>query len=1001
MHSRFSISNSFAAALVAGVMLATRLWGQGQAVFENNTDTLLSTNVPQVAATTFINSARFTIGGGFTIAGSGLPFDTLYTLYFTNKTSGRMEGYPGFRLDFSTNTSPAVIERFPASVIYNQGKIYGATWLDLWATNIVSPGQLSAGVEGLIHLRGNNVNLSRSFIRVGGDPDYPELDVGDAFSTSGGYINPRGITDTYWSVGRDGTLSGSNGVSLNLPFIQQNFATPLSSTPSHQVLTLSTLGRNRVITNIMSLPSSSRGSFGQYDAFVFSNIVSSTSALVQIVFTPTNNNAVASGITPSVRFGSGIVPIIELRAPYFDPVAQASRLLTLYLSDYAQFYTNYTLQTGYDRNTYLAEGTLTATGTRRPNNYLLSYAAPTEWSFSQLPNLPYSNVVFYPATAITNRASYRYTAYSALINATNSFLGLVSPVFYANPSNAPGRLQIEADNLDLRQARIHAENIVNISTTNLIGNTLALVDAPIVQYNLGSTQSVLHVSNLVASTFNRFWGQIAVWSAFWTVPYTNQDLITGNWETNYTEFHVTFVDYEFYPTIPVNLYEFNARATNLVLHDSLSPSTALKLDAESLTVAGQAGNPASLTLPVSAGWGPETFPRLKHLTNDGNILITQAADFSTRLATNDIYGQPTVVEVPYLNLINHGSLNAASHRILATNFVNSGSLIASLGGIQLRLTNGTLAGGWLSAQSDVDIRAINFTAAASSLSAGGALILDVTNRLSDAGPATLNDWVVHDGVTLLRPPRTGDLLGTRITSEAAFNTLVRHIWAGRNLGPTPAGYSNNAALGQLILDGADLALFEFAGAGTNNALYVDYLEFRGFTTNIASALQIATNLTIYFANANLSPDKLNGALGGRLRWVYQYTGAFSSTNLIVDGRTVTINAALLQSMFSDLDADGIPNKLDPTPYLSGRDIDLQVEFVRTPALQAQLSWMAIQRSTSLLEYTTNLAAGPWLPLTSITQGPQNGRLTVLDPVRPGAPRYYRVRVEPFIGLSQP
>jgi hypothetical protein len=254
---------------------------------------------------------------------------------------------------------------------------------------------------------------------------------------------------------------------------------------------------------------------------------------------------------------------------------------------------------------------------------------------------------------------------------------------------------------------------------------------------------------------------------------------------------------------------------------------------------------------------------------------------------------------------------------------------------------------------------------------------------------------------MLRRPRTGNLLGTRITSHAAFNTLVRHVWAGRNLGATPAGYSNNVALGQLVLDGGELALFEFAGAGTNDALYVDYLEFRGFATNVASALQIAPNLTIYFANANLSPDKLNGALGGRLRWVYQYTGAFSSTNLVVDGRTVTLNAALLQSMFSDLDADGIPNKLDPTPWPSGRDLDFRVEFVRTPALQAQLSWMAIRHSTSLVEYTTNLTAGPWLPLTTITQGPQNGRLTVLDPVRPDAPRYYRLRVEPFIGLTQP
>jgi hypothetical protein len=166
-------------------------------------------------------------------------------------------------------------------------------------------------------------------------------------------------------------------------------------------------------------------------------------------------------------------------------------------------------------------------------------------------------------------------------------------------------------------------------------------------------------------------------------------------------------------------------------------------------------------------------------------------------------------------------------------------------------------------------------------------------------------------------------------------------------------------------------------------------------------LAVEPNLTIYFANANISPDKLNGALRGRLRWVYSYAGANSSTNVLVDGRPFTINSALLQSAFSDLDGDGIVNKVDPTPLLSGSSLNLQVTYLRTPSLTAQISWDAIRYSTNWVEFRTNLTTGDWFTLTNIVQGPVNSRLTVLDPVKGGKQKYYRVRVSPYLGLVQP
>ena len=93
---------------------------------------------------------------------------------------------------------------------------------------------------------------------------------------------------------------------------------------------------------------------------------------------------------------------------------------------------------------------------------------------------------------------------------------------------------------------------------------------------------------------------------------------------------------------------------------------------------------------------------------------------------------------------------------------------------------------------------------------------------------------------------------------------------------TPKTTSNNATLGRLILEGGVDSLFTFTPAGALNALYVDYLEFRGFTTNKDSngdlaGVQIDPNMKVYFGQAMINgvshAEKLNGRHGGRLVWV--------------------------------------------------------------------------------------------------------------------------------------
>src|SRR5262249_13267336 len=153
----------------------------------------------------------------------------------------------------------------------------------------------------------------------------------------------------------------------------------------------------------------------------------------------------------------------------------------------------------------------------------------------------------------------------------------------------------------------------------------------------------------------------------------------------------------------------------------------------------------------------------------------------------------------------------------------------------------------------------------------------------------------------------------------------------------PGGFTNNLALGRLILDGAEFSLFTFSGAGTNSALYVDFLDLRNNATNYDTALQINPGLTIYFANASVPPPKLDARAVGRLRWASGFAGPNSSTNIFYPAynKTYTFNVALAQSKDLDSDADGIVNADDPTPIYTADDAALAVALIPGPPRRAQ------------------------------------------------------------------
>ena len=119
---------------------------------------------PQIDATSFENRSLFNISSS-TILGNTLPYETLNTLHFTNRSSGQMIGAPGFRFDFYTNNSRLMMADW-----INSGTIAVDTILSVSASNVVNNGPfISASANGVIKLSGKTVNLAHSALRTGVD----------------------------------------------------------------------------------------------------------------------------------------------------------------------------------------------------------------------------------------------------------------------------------------------------------------------------------------------------------------------------------------------------------------------------------------------------------------------------------------------------------------------------------------------------------------------------------------------------------------------------------------------------------------------------------------------------------------------------------------------------------------------------------------------------------------------------------------------------------------
>jgi hypothetical protein len=252
---------------------------------------------------------------------------------------------------------------------------------------------------------------------------------------------------------------------------------------------------------------------------------------------------------------------------------------------------------------------------------------------------------------------------------------------------------------------------------------------------------------------------------------------------------------------------------------------------------------------------------MRYFTNNGTLAVSQDAHFGDDTATN------------YAAFINNGTINVGGGETINSAYYQDEGVENATGGYAVTTSTGLVQNASITSGNYLDFTGGALRLGSANLSAGNQLNFNVTNFLSDNGVGSGNIFSCSNGFNLLVKPAAGDFLGTTFITTAPARHTVAHTWAGQDLGPIAAGFSNNATIGTLALvDGATNSLSEpritFSGTGVANGLYVDYLDISKYTNFLGNPLvTISSNLKIYFASASVNPATLDGQFGGHLVYV--------------------------------------------------------------------------------------------------------------------------------------
>jgi hypothetical protein len=992
------------------------------------------TTPPQVDATNFVNSGTISIS-------TSLPFESSNTRNFTN--SGTMSGGPGWFLDDGPagngqrsmadsviNLNPGVIQSLDAGTLFfvGGGGASVASYLWVTASNIVNQGTMSVGGNGWLRLIGTNVNVSRSAIEVTGLT--PQGSFNNLPATN--FFPDVAITDVYWGPPPTNPPPLTSFNSVNV------WDGTIATAPSSQV---------------QFGPGGPWGFTGFSEITTVTDSLSNATDLVGLTLTnmdgSTTNLMVPTNIVKQAVFIALSDPALSAAVKYFpssDPRNPYQTIcVKLSLSSIDVISGNPTFTSLYFYDTLAAEtnrGVLANASSTvlppnvpyRPVNYLLSRIDDGRFAAGGPGGgPPDQNFYFDPSTysPTSKVVTAEYGAYEAFVD---NLASEPPPLAAGTVTNFPGRVQIYADNLDFRSTRVRGEGEVVLKANHLLSSSGAAVDCQNLSYTLGSTNGNLDVVNLAKTTVTRLKGDLFAWSGLWTNQMTfifANYSVTNTFDTNGVKIgtnailvpitntatvglHALILDGgNLIVHLPVITWDMVAHSTNVVLSDNLAVVQSLLIDGQSLTINGGL-TLSNTTVQSTIGqtfsfslddWVFTNAPSLLYLTNNGSLTVPNEAHFGD--------DRP----VAYSDFINTGTLTAGSLNVNSSYIENDAALSARIGPMNLAGNSALFQNGQATSGGDIDLTFGGLKFNRSQLSAAGALNLNITNGLSDAGGGSSNLLRTRNGFNLFVKPPFGDLLGTAFQSQPVNFIEATHTWAGQDFGASPGGYSNNVALGKLILTSPttlpyQFPLFFLTGTGATNGLYVDLLDLTSMGTNYLNLIQIDPSLTIYYAAAKISftpppnaagvpqePEEfLNGQFGGHLKWVSTFAGPNSSVDVVINGVTVAVNSALRFSKIIDSNGNGIPNFYDPYPF-SANPLVLTAALTQNnqpPPGSVAVSWVAAPKKTYQIEFTDDMRQSNWLPLAQYSSSAAtNTAVTIWDTNAPaGAQRFYRVKTTP-------
>lgn len=965
-----------------------------------------SVNTPQVDAAALHNLGTFTVS-------VTQPYETLNTLNYTNAANALMQGGVGFQFSYSTERG-----RVPAANFINRGSVsagntsfnfgdsgisFGGavaltlptSYLLISATNVVNAGHLTVTADGLLSIKGDQVNLARGGLRSGDIPGLVTPGMRGTLLGDSLYRPAEGVSEIHAGIGANNNFEGRGSIETSL--IQM----PAPTSGRHEVL--NNLRTNRV--TVGSPPNI-------YAAWAMTNRVTPSNYTHQAVFVATNNPD--PNFAVKVKWGRSTdpdatrdarMPIVELSLWDIDAVTGLPATNFIYILDSTAVITNLIYLTNLFSDTIL-----------RPSTLEISRSTPLEWRAAAEGNAPFANTLFvspdFPSTTVTNS----YAAYSAQVGsaaaAASGFFGgfyfggfqdagfLTSPVLN-DPTNLPGRVQIEAKNLDLSLLRLKSDGLLSIKADNVQGSAPTRIDSPQVFFDLSTTNSLLSISNVIPESIRRLDGLVNIYSTVFTnqllsVMNTNtaDPMDPAGFVTNTIDVkcHALIVDPLFSTLRSVGVREVKLKGPSILIADKFSVSGNLIIDSESLTtttnsLVAMTGDP---NLDIT------NVPRLRNWTNGGPFQVGNAIE----LVQKDTNGVPLLQ-----NFFNRGTIAATTMSLAGESLESVGVINIGRGPLSFSANSIKLSGGRASSSGDIhlegaDLKIRNVTMQAGAL-AGinytlGSLNLKATERLSDGGGDARNNVTVYNGFNLLSSPHEGDLFGTKIRSIAPRYVDVQHVWAGKDRGPGADGFSNNVVIGNLILDGDFNSRFTFRGTSEKNAIYVDFLELANHATNLSTSLNLEPGFKLYFGAANVAVEGLDGAFDGRVQWARSFAGPLSSTNVtLANGQKFTVNKSVFTSATIDSDGDGLVNRVDPSPFDGVRILSAGITNLATAT--AFIAWNAAPQLEYTVECKSNLSSNQWISLTNVINLEKtNTVVRAFDPNPPsgGAQKFYRVRYNP-------